>query len=233
MGIVPRTLGPVDYGNYSFLRNIFTQVAVFSGLRTEEAFVNYSSRHRFDSHIVSWYVKFSFIVFIVLMTILYFFHSIGLITYLLPDQELKYILIAAIFCYWEYKVNYSFVRFGDAKGLTIIVQKIVMGFKVLSTTSVLFLFYYNYLSLMSVFIYQLAVSVLMIIILFKVFKKHNYVKNLFYHLRTFDRDSIKKLNRYFYRFSSPLIIFSIFVLFFTFFDRWYHKRLQVPSIKGF
>lgn len=233
MGIVPRALGPVNYGNYSFLKNIFTQISLFLGFRTEEAFVNYNSRKDKDYQIIIWYSMFSIIMFVVLIVVLYGLKITQTLKYFFPDQEFIYILLAAFFCYWNYKASYTFVRFGDSKHLTVFVQRILVIINICATIAILLMYFLKILVLSTVFLYQIILNILLMGILYVYFKRKEYVKRLIYRKGDIDKQTFNKINTYFYNYSSPLFVYSLFTLVYVYFDRWFLQLVSGSIQQGY
>jgi len=233
LAIIPAALGPVLYGNYSFLFSVFTQISQFLGFRTDEAFFNYNSRKRIDHNIVTWYIRFLLVNFFLLILFLILIKAIGLTNTIFPGQNFSNILLAAIFAYWFLKSNSIGIGFGDSKKLTVTVQKIFISLNVFMTATLLILFYLNFLSLPVLFVSQIAFSFLQIFILTKYYRNKGYINDLFYFKENFQNKSVKFYNKYFISYSGPLVISSFIVLVYIFFDRWYLQLVSGSIEQGY
>ena len=66
--IIPRGLGPVAYGDFNFLTNFFQQVFGFFDMGTSTCFYTKLSQRQNDSGLVSFYLCFSGIISLVVLT---------------------------------------------------------------------------------------------------------------------------------------------------------------------
>ena len=165
--ILPKSLGAVAYGDYSYLTSIFTLISRFFGFRTDEAFFNYNSRNKVDHGIFVWYTRFSLINFVLLLLFILIIKLIGLKELLFPGQNYSLILLAFLFSYFQLKASDMAVGYGDSKSKTTIVQIIFTLVNSLSTIILFLLYYYEMLSIYTALFSQLCGSFIQIIILFK------------------------------------------------------------------
>ena len=79
--IVPRTLGPAQYGNFNYLRDSFQVVVSLLDLNFGNAHFNYSAKSGNANNATTFYFYFTFLVGIVLFLGVTITHWIGLSKY--------------------------------------------------------------------------------------------------------------------------------------------------------
>lgn len=233
MIVIPRGLGPVDYGNYSFLRTVFYQIALFSGFKTEEGLINRTSKYRNNNQIISWYLQFSIVILGFLSIFIASAYFLGISDTLFPNQKILLIFLAAFNSYLNYKVFTALVRYADNKGLTAVIQKNVIGYYILLVSTIIILRLLNKLSIQNIFISQIILIIILAIQILRIFKNKYLIKSLSYHLKPINKKKLKYYNNYFKNYSAPLLTLSIFILVFNYFDRWFLQVVSGPIDQGY
>jgi hypothetical protein len=111
MGIVPRTLGVVNYGNFNYCTNILTKFLNLLDFRASTFFYTKISQNNFDINLKSFFTKFILIIFSVSIIIVGIFLGTNLSNYFFPYLSIFQIssnILISIenFIYSNFKFNY-------------------------------------------------------------------------------------------------------------------------------
>ena len=229
VGIITRTLGPATYGNFGFLQTMFENLMNFFNLNTSDAFFNYTSRHDRYRAVVLWYAKFAAGIFIVLALVVLGLQATGWLAAVLPDQQFKYIILGAMLGYamWSQKI---IVGFGDARVLTVPVQKRLIIINLIATSFLLLLFYLKVLTLLTVFAYHITTITVIDIVLISYYRRKGYRPT---SQKGKDTTTNGDISRYFIRYSSPLVVLSVLSLIYLAFDRWFLQLIAGSVEQGY
>ena len=115
--IIPRILGPLNYGNYSFLTSFFTNIIDFFDSGTSIAFYTKLSRDQKNNSLISFYWQFVIIVILISFLLVSVVILLGYKSELWPGQITSYIYCALILSIliWFFQI---IIKILDAKGLT-------------------------------------------------------------------------------------------------------------------
>jgi O-antigen/teichoic acid export membrane protein len=170
--MVPRALGPSDYGNFSFLTNFFRQFFGFLNLNSSTAFYIRLSQRPNDKGLVRFY----FSLIGIMTTGLFLFVVIaiigGIYPHLWPAQKITFVLFGALWALLFFLLTVS-SEMSDAYGLTIYSETIKAIAKFMGLGVVFLMFKYHFLSLGSYFAVQSLFFILPAIVLFiHIIKTH-------------------------------------------------------------
>jgi O-antigen/teichoic acid export membrane protein len=202
--IIPRSLGPVAYGQFTFLSNSFTQVISFFDSGVAYAYYTKLSGDLNNIGLINYF--FRLIIFLSLIAVLV---TTGIIflnldVYIWPDQKVIFIYMAL---FWALINLYSSIlnKTVDAYGLTSSGELIKISQKVFSLVLILGLYFFLQIDLFSFFLYHYVVMIFFIIGSGYILKKNgvNFLK-----LVVLTKNQVKELTSYFWNYSSPMIIFS-------------------------
>jgi len=215
VAIVPKALGPVAFGQFSYLQQFFSQVLAFLDAGTSVAFFTKLSARHERKELITFYFIFSFLLLVILYI---FIDAIDIFDYsskLLPDIPQEYIFYGLWFGFITW-LTQIYIKISDAYALTSSVELIKILHKVISLALLVSLisyftfdlevyFYFHYFSLVS---FILIISLL-------------FIKKDIFSYKLFTMKIIyKKLIQEFYRFSSPLFVFNVVAVFVALFDIW-------------
>jgi len=227
--IIPRALGPIAYGSYHFITNIFTEITGFFDSGTSNALYTKLSKRPHETKIVRFYWSFTSII---LLTILFFVLSSFIFNYhsiIWLDQEEKYIMLGLCTSF-IFMVSKVVIKIIDAYGLTVkgelnrITQKII-GLGVITT-----LFFINKLNLFNFFLFQSGITITLIIMWSQVLRA-NGIK--LFPNNKLSYVEIKNYSYEFYQYCFPLIIYGFISLLTAFMDRWLLQRISGSIEQGF
>lgn len=228
VAIVPKALGPVSFGQFSYLQQFFSQLIAFLDAGTSTAFFTKLSAKSNRQELIVFYFTFSIVLLFVIFLIVYLFGYFDYIKLLLPEIPTEYIIYGTLFGFFTW-LTQVYVKISDAYALTISVELIKIVHK-LSTLILLFYmvnalpfdlniyFYFHFISLIS---FLIIVSILFI-------KKDIFSKQIL-DLKIKYLSLIKE----FLAFSSPLFMFNIVAISISLFDIWLLQKIAGSVQTGF
>lgn len=214
--IVPRSLGPKSYGDFSFLYDSFNQIVGFFDMGTSVGFYTKLSQRPKEFGLVVFYFYFIGIASLLLLAFVVVAHTTKMYTKLWPGQELFYIYLAVFLGIFIWSTNIM-NRMTDAYGLTVSAEVGKVFSKLIGVFIIIVLFVYNRLNLGSFFFYNYFILFLLLMVLARIMKHSSYSLRQSWKLNF---EEIKKYIKEFYKYSHPLFIYSLVGLFAGIFDRW-------------
>lgn len=228
-GIVPRGLGPADYGNFSFLTDFFARVFNFFDTGTSTAFYTKLSKHPNRQNIIRFYWIYVGIVIIsvLLFTIILFFTTFKIVVW--PDQKELFIFLAFLFAVltWINNITYKII---DAYSLTAKGEIVKISQKIIQAGLIFAMFGLGILTLLNYFVFNYIV-LLILIISFSLIIQKNGIS--IFPTNKLRKKETKAYASFFYKYSSPLIIFSLFALVEGILDRWFLQTYAGSAQQGF
>lgn len=228
ISIVPKALGPIAFGNFSYLQQFFSQVLAFFDGGTSVAFFTKLSANNNRKELIVFY----FIYSLLLLFLLYFFvRGVKFFNYtevLFPSIPHEYIIYGLWFGFFTW-ISQVYIKISDSYALTVSVELIKIAHKLLSLMLLFFIifmldfdlvlyFYFNYISLLS----------FLMVITFLFFKKGILSKGIMYAYFPF-----RKLTVEFFEFSSPIFVFNIIAIAIGLFDIWLLQTMSGSVETGF
>lgn len=227
--IIPRALGPQAYGNFSFLSNFFTQVVSFLDMGTSICFYTKLAQRTDDAGLVSFYFRFMGVVTFLITLFCLVTIKTNLSEVLWPNQSARYIIMASFWGLLTWSVE-VFIKIADAHGVTVTTEFVRIGQRLVALLLICLLFFLGYLNLFTLFVYHYVIMLGMIAAFIFVF----YRKKLpvFFYVKL-TRDKVKDYFDEFYRFSHPLLFFSIVALVTGILDRYLLQLFAGSVEQGF
>jgi len=226
-GVVPRSLGAKNYGDYSFLTNIFSQFVNFLDMRTSTCLYVKLSQEQKNFQIIKFYSFLSVLIIIIMFVGTWIITSNQiLLDNLLPFQQARYIYIAVIFAVMTF-IQQQFAKIMDALGLTVFSEEINLFLRLSSLLLVIVFFKIKALDLSLYFYINIATSLLFVLIIFFVLRK----KISFFP--TTDFIVIKKYAKIFYTYCTPLVVYVVIGFTSEYVDRWILQKYGGSIQQGF
>lgn len=228
IALIPKALGPVAYGQFSYLQQFFSQIFGLADAGTSMAFFTKLSSGPKRKELISFYALYMGAVLILLSLLLYLLHSTPLIQTLFPNVPQEYIVIGMGLGFLTW-LNQIFIKISDAYALTVSVELLKILHKFASLGILLYFIYYLTFDLSAYFNFNYIVSILFILLttlLFirkKVFSSDLWTQPL--HLY----QNIKEFARY----SHPILLFSIVGIGIAMFDIWLLQTTGGSEQTGF
>ena len=131
VAIVPKALGPIAFGQFSYLQQFFSQVIAFLDAGTSIAFFTKLSAKHHRRELITFYFLFSILLLIVLYILIYSAEIFEYSHYLLPDISEEYIYLGLWFGFFTW-LTQIYIKISDAYALTVSVELIKIVHKMLS-----------------------------------------------------------------------------------------------------
>lgn len=212
MLIVPKALGPIGYGSFNFLTDLFNNFIIFFNLSTNMAFYTKVSKNPGDYKLIKYYsifIIFTFIfTFLFLIIALLFFKEL-----FFPSQKKIYILMAFIYSILFFLLNHL-RGLNDAQGLTFITERWIVFQKFLTVLIILFLSFRNLLDLKSFFITH-YISIIFLLITWLIIRRTKSPPQA-----TDNGKSFKSYFNFFQKYSKPLFYYNILGIICVILDRY-------------
>jgi O-antigen/teichoic acid export membrane protein len=227
--IIPRGLGPKLYGDFNFLSNFFLQLMPFFSLNTSNKFYTKLSQRQTEFRLVSFYLLFTGLSFLLLIIFTYLSQSVGFADVIWPDQDVANIYMGAVWCIFAWGATLVALM-SDAYGLTVKTEIARIFQRCFGLLILLALFWLNQLNLFTFFFYHYFVLSLLIF-LFIWIMTHE-IKSSF-HDWYLSRKHIKAYIKEFYEFSHPLFIYAFIGALVGILDRWLLQKFGGSVQQGF
>ena len=228
VAIVPKALGPVTFGQFSYLQQFFSQIVGFLDAGTSMAFFTKLSANHKRNELITFYFIYAFLILVLMTSFIYSIKSFGYTYIMFPNipKQYLYLGMGLGFLTWFTQI---YIKISDAYALTISVEFLKITHKIF--TMLLLLYFINYLifdlSSYFYFNYISAISFIFIISLFFI-KKSIFTKSLFrLHLEFY------RLIKEFVLYSYPIFLFSIVGIGIGLFDIWLLQKMSGSTETGF
>lgn len=228
VAIVPKALGPIAFGQFSYLQQFFIQFIAFLDAGTSTAFFTKLSAKTTRKELLTFYFIFSVALLFVLFFILYCVGVFNHLYFLMPDIPQEYIIYGTLFGFFNW-LTQVYIKISDAYALTVSVEIIKIIHKL--STLLLLLYMVNFLPFdLNIYYYfhfiSLSTFIMGITILFK--KKGIFTEKLF-------NFKIKYLaiSKEFFIYCSPLFIFNVIAIAIGLFDIWLLQKISGSIETGF
>ncbi|MBF0361489.1 MAG: oligosaccharide flippase family protein [Oligoflexia bacterium] len=225
--VIPKSLGPSDYGNLTFLTTFFTTFISTIDFGSSTWFYTKLSQHPNRRTLPKYYSIIVLTIFIVTFAFIACVFLLNKDNSLWPGQQRKYILIAATYASFAWCLN-IFDKMSDAFGLTVYSERFKILQKILGAIAILTLFYLSKITIASIFAYQCSLAMVGSLLMYSVIKSKK--KQLFYckeglHFKNHSKDM--------YTYIGPLIFCTLIGFVGSYFDRWILQLLGGGNEQGF
>lgn len=221
--IVPRALGPLEYGKFSFITDIFSQIFLLLEGGSSNALYNKLSQDPQNVFLLKKYTKFLILTNILVFSGLIVSFAFDFSNSLFAHIEIKFIIMGGIYAslFW---LNSIYVKALDGLGMTSKMEQQRIYMSILRAASIISLFYVGQITLVFFFISQILLVLLLNLSFLKLIGalSKNYLPIL-----------NKDIFGYFYRYSRPLFIYGIISAAATIADRWLLQKYSGLSQQGY
>jgi len=220
VAFVPKALGPVSFGQFSYLQQFFTQIIAFLDAGTSTAFFTKLSAHNNRKELLTFYFFFVVGLFSFLFISLYILDIFNYVHIWIPSISMEHIYLGMFFGFFIWLLQ-IYIQVSDAYALTASVEIIKIVHKIIMVMFLLYIIHFLSFNLSVYFYYQIFSSVTIVGILSLLFiKKGIYTKSLC----TIDI-AYKRISKEFYTYASPLFVFNAVAIAITLFDIWLLQRI--------
>ena len=151
--VVPRTLGPAAYGNFSFLTQFFAKIVGFFDSGTSIGFYTKMSQRLHEKGLIKFYWFFVLIISLIVMITVPIVILLNKQDLLWPDQNIKYIWMALFFSLATW-CSQIVIKIVDAYGYTAKGEIVRILQRIIGLVLILTLFFIGNLNLTTFFYYS-------------------------------------------------------------------------------
>ncbi|NVK73372.1 MAG: lipopolysaccharide biosynthesis protein [Oceanospirillaceae bacterium] len=219
--LVPKAIGPVAYGQFTYIQQFCIKLYDFLDAGSSIAFYTKLSAKPNRKELISFYFYYSLCVFFIVGLFFYLMSHFNLADKFLPEIDSKYIIVGLIygFLIWFSQI---FIKISDAYALTVQVELIKIIHKFFSIIVLFYLVYCLDFDLKMYFEFHIVFLFLFIFVLFCVF----YDLGIFSKKMIFlELSMVKSIFFDFFRYCSPLFLYIVAGLLSGFFDIWLLQRV--------
>jgi O-antigen/teichoic acid export membrane protein len=229
IAIVPKALGPIAYGQFFFLQDFFMKVIGFFDMGSSTAFFTKLSARNTRKELITFYFIYSLIILCFIFGLIFILDIFDLMFYILPDMPNEYIYFGLFFGFftWFTKI---LIKISDAYALTVLVELIKIGHKILSLFLLLYFIYSTSFDLHGYFTFHYISLFSFFLILIWLFK----IKGIFYkNILNIKELGFKKILKEFIEYCHPLFIYSVIGIIAGLFDIWLLQNTAGSEQTGF
>lgn len=227
--LIPRGLGPAAYGQFTFLTNFFQQVVTFFDSGTSLAFYTRLSQKPEERSLIRFYNGFSLTSVFVIGFFAFAVLAAGKRELFFPGQQSGFIWLAILYSallWYSETVN----KIVDAYGLTVKGEKILLLQRATGLVLLLGIYLLGHFSLGTYFGYNYVI-LLFLILLWAVLLNRNGIRLL--SGKHLSRSEINEKIRYFWTYSSPLLVYSLLTMLVSVFDNWILIKISGSVQQGY
>jgi O-antigen/teichoic acid export membrane protein len=228
IAIVPKALGPVQYGQFVYLQDFFMKIISFLDMGSSTAFFTKLSARHTRKELITFYALYSSAVLMITLLFVLTISTFGFSGTFLPDIPNEYIYLGLFFAFFTW-LTQIFVMISDAYALTVSVELIKIGHKIVSLLLLLYFVYFTLFELDTYFYFHyIALSSFLFLIGWLFVKKGILGKNIL----SLDF-SFSHIAKEFIDYCHPLVLYSIVGILTGLFDIWILQTMSGSEQMGF
>jgi O-antigen/teichoic acid export membrane protein len=227
--IVPRALGAAAYGDYSYLSAFFTSVIGFVDTGTSQAYYNKLSQRPHEAGLTTFYTRFVLAAAAALALFTFAGYALGAGPRIWPHATTVVVVLAATMALGNWVIAVA-GKAVDAHALTTGAEIAALVARILLVTLAGTLFLLHSLSLTTFLTLQNALNALLVGLLLLLLSRHGHGVGLTARL---PQGASKRYAREFWRYSHPLLTYSLLALVATLADRYLLQRASGSVQQGF
>ena len=227
IAIVPKALGPVAYGQFVYLQQFFMKTIGFLDMGSSIAFFTKLSARHTRKELITFYFIYAFLILLMISIFIFGIQYFDYTSYILPNIPQEYIFMGLFFGFFTWFTQ-IFIKISDAYALTVSVELIKIGHKIVSLFLLLYFIYFTAFDLDSYFYFHYIALFSFLFILSWLFIKKDIFKNILNF-----KFSILNLTKEFISYCSPLLVYSIIGLIVGIFDIWLLQKYAGSEQTGF
>ena len=233
--VVPKALGPADFGRYEFLTANFNLVLNTLVLQLPVAYFNWISRkgHKENTDYATGLIFYVSLLAIVIFTLFICATVLlGINDWIWPDIPQTYLwfalgLSSATFLYQ------LCTYVSDGRALTVGLEKIRLLQNLLKTAGILALFIWGMLTLNNYFVVQMcAIFITVVIAMIWLASRDVYSRKLLRPWK-FEKQTQEEFNSFAIQYARPLVITMLLGFCYNYFDRWFLQFIAGSSQQGY
>jgi O-antigen/teichoic acid export membrane protein len=229
VAIVPKALGPVAYGQFVYLQDFFMKVLGFLDMGSSIAFFTKLSAKHTRKELITFYFLYTIVVLIVVLLSMFTIDNLGYIDKVLPNIPHAYIYMGLFFGFFTW-LTQIFIKISDAYALTVSVEMIKIGHKIVSLGLLLYFVYFIDFDLHNYFYFHYIALISFLLLLIWLFvKKDIFTKKLF----KIQNLQFKMIAKEFMEYCHPLLAYSLIGLVVGFLNIWMLQTYGGSTQTGF
>ena len=229
VAIVPKALGPAVYGQFTYLQDFFMKAIGFLDTGSSIAFFTKLSADHSRKELISFYFFYSFVVLIVVVLFISMANILGYAQNILPGIPNQYIYMGLFFGFFTW-LTQIFIKISDAYALTVSVELLKIGHKIVSLLLLLYFVYFTAFNLDEYFYFQYISLMSFLLLLTWLFVKKGIFKGLPFKIQN---SKFKIIIREFIEYCYPLLAYSIVGLIVGFLNIWMLQKYGGSTQTGF
>lgn len=223
--IAPRLLGPVGYGNFTYLKSVFDGLFSFFDSGSSSAFYAKISQEPERVELKTFYLKFAGIVILGGFVLMGFMAVGGVGEKLFIGIRADWLILAYLLSgiIWLSQIIGKVV---DAEGLTVVGEGWRVLQRALGAAVILLMFLMGISSVSSFFVAQVIMGIILIWGWWQILRRKR--------VRVYDRSvKISGVWKEFWKYSSPLILLSFTAFISLGFERWLLQEVSGSAEQGY
>lgn len=228
IAIVPKELGPIGYGQFIYLQQVFNQITSLLDSGTSTAFFTKLSANPNRKELINFYFFYSILLLFILYVFVLSIDMTNTANLFFPEIDIVYIYAGCFYGFMLWFIVF-FTNISDAYAVTVQSELIKITHKIISVFMLFLLISYYGLTIHSYLIYNnISLIFFIILISYVLYKKHIFDFSILkLHMR------FKLLIGEFLSYSSPLLVFNLFAIVFSLFDIWLLQTISGSKETGF
>ncbi len=228
IALIPKALGPVAYGQFSYLQQFFSQILGLADAGTSMAFFTKLSSNPKRKELISFYALYMGAVLTLLSSMIYLLRYTPFTETFFPNIPQQYIFIGMGLGFLTW-LSQIFIKLSDAYALTVSVELLKTLHKFASLGLLLYFIYYLTFDLTTYFQFNYIVSLLFIALASLLFIRRNVFGSFLWRQPLHIVQNIKEFAHY----SHPILLFSVVGVGIGMFDIWLLQTTGGSEQTGF
>lgn len=222
--VIPRALGPANYGDFSFITSFFWQAVALLNFNSSTAFYTKLSQRPGDRGLVRFFIGVVGGITVILALFVTAVWLSGRAGRLWPEQTL---VVVGAGAGWAMLSFFGMVLsdMSDALGLTVYSERVKLAVKAVGFCALLLMFQAGWLSLGGYFTQQIALLTLTAATLASVIRRRSPPAEAPAPASVYARE--------FRSFCQPLVLFTVFSIMEQMLDRWLIQRVSGSRSQGY
>ena len=226
--VIPRALGPHDYGGIQFLTATAGAVRSFLDFGASNAAYTYNAKHQTSGLAAYLYGRWLLLQLAVVLLFVVAASALGLAPHIWPEQRVRYVLLITGL-EWLTFVGTFLLQLGDSKAETVLVQKINLVAQVLRVGLLLVLYELEVLGLGTFVLVSYAASAFTVAGVLVGLVRRRAGRLQLDQTPAERRECLE----FFLSYARPLAVLNVAVLAHDFFDRWFLQTVSGSVEQGY
>ena len=229
ISLVPSNLGPIVYGQFTYLQRFFNYLFGFLDFGTSIAFFTKISSNPNRKELILFSLIISVFILILGSAIISVIFVFDIHSKIFPNYSFYLVILGMIYVFLTW-FSLLFVKTADAYAETFSSEVVKIIYKIVSFFILILIISYDYLDLIAFLWFHILLLLLYIILMIYVLHRK---KILNFKIKILNGFQLKSLIYEFKSYCNPLIVHSIFFLGVNVFDLWVLQVISGSTEVGF